>query len=111
LKRTPLPRGKPPRRFKRINPVSPKARARRADRAACRAVVYERDRGLCRAKIPHVCRGKGGMVHELLTRARLGSITDPANCILVCLPCSNWIHANDVEATERGLLQHSWRME
>ncbi len=44
------------------------------------------------------------VVHEKLTRARGGSITDPENCVALCRECHDWIHAHPRQATEDGWL-------
>jgi hypothetical protein len=46
--------------------------------------------------------------HEPLTRARGGSLTDPANCVAVC-----WVHNQELTMEpawgyKTGLLRHSW---
>lgn len=46
--------------------------------------------------------------HERLPRGRGGSITDPTNILLVCRSCHDWIGANDREACELELSEHSW---
>ncbi len=50
------------------------------------------------------CRQHSTDIHEPLTRARGGSITDPANTIAVCRRCHDWIHANPAAAQDLGLL-------
>jgi 5-methylcytosine-specific restriction endonuclease McrA len=47
-------------------------------------------------------------VHELLSRARGGSILDPSNCVALCHQCHHWITTNPAEATADGWLKHSW---
>jgi signal recognition particle subunit SEC65 len=47
-------------------------------------------------------------VHEIKTRARGGSIVDPANLLLACRPHHDWAHGHPREAAELGLLAHSW---
>jgi 5-methylcytosine-specific restriction endonuclease McrA len=47
-------------------------------------------------------------VHELLSRARGGSITDEKNCVALCHECHSWITTNPAEATADGWLKHSW---
>lgn len=47
-------------------------------------------------------------VHELLTRARGGSILDEDNCRAVCRSCHIWIGLNPAKAAEEGWLRHSW---
>ena len=58
------------------------------------------------AEIPNCqrCGGRNEVVHEKLTRARGGSITDPDNCVVLCHPCHAWIHAHPRQATEGGWL-------
>jgi len=50
------------------------------------------------------CRRRAVDIHEPLTRARGGSILDPANTVAVCRTCHDWIHTHPVAATELGLL-------
>lgn len=55
------------------------------------------------------CRRPADDLHEVLSRARGGSIVDPANCKPLCRPHHNEI--TDTEpawAYELGLLRHSW---
>ena len=47
-------------------------------------------------------------IHELKSRARGGSITDPKNCVAVCRPCHIWITTNPKEAAQLGWLRYSW---
>ncbi|MGN6128645.1 MAG: hypothetical protein ACTHON_18980 [Humibacter sp.] len=47
-------------------------------------------------------------VHEPLTRARGGSILDPANCKAVCRLHHDLIHLEDPIWYELGFLRHSW---
>lgn len=56
---------------------------------------------------PGTCTGRATQVHEPLTRARGGSILDPANCLPVCAACHRWVHDHDAEATAVGLLEPS----
>lgn len=53
----------------------------------------------------HRCGGWAVDIHEPLTRARGGSITDPANMVPVCRACHDWIHHHPKEATTVGLLR------
>jgi len=50
------------------------------------------------------CGQRSQVVHERLTRARGGSITDPSNCVVLCNPCHDWIHAHPRQATQEGWL-------
>lgn len=46
--------------------------------------------------------------HEPLTRARGGSVVDPANIVGICRRHHSEIHAEPPWAYELGLLRHSW---
>lgn len=61
----------------------------------------------CAARLD-VCTGRAEQGHEVLSRARGGSIVDPANIIGVCQACHRHITEHPLEATERGLLRHGW---
>lgn len=43
-------------------------------------------------------------VHELLSRARGGSILDESNCVALCHACHGWITTNPLQATADGWL-------
>lgn len=47
-------------------------------------------------------------VHEVLTRARGGSILDKDNCVALCHACHAWITTHPKEAHEEGFMRHSW---
>ena len=47
-------------------------------------------------------------VHEPLSRARGGSITDPTNAVTLCHECHSWITTHPAQATVEGWLRHSW---
>jgi 5-methylcytosine-specific restriction endonuclease McrA len=42
--------------------------------------------------------------HEIVSRARGGSTTDPANIALLCRACHNWITTHPGGATDEGWL-------
>ncbi len=44
-------------------------------------------------------------VHEILSRGRGGSATDPANQLCLCRPCHHWITVNPEDATALGFLR------
>lgn len=44
-------------------------------------------------------------VHELLSRARGGSILDVENCVALCHDCHCWITTHPAEATAEGWLR------
>lgn len=47
-------------------------------------------------------------IHEVVSRARGGSITDVSNLMAVCRPCHDWITRNPAAAETLGLAKHSW---
>jgi 5-methylcytosine-specific restriction endonuclease McrA len=47
-------------------------------------------------------------IHELKSRARGGSITDPDNCVALCRSCHIWITTHPKEAAQQGWLRYSW---
>lgn len=101
MKRTPLRR------------MSLKRRRQAGRRRVCCMIVKNRD-GYCKAgeiirsRFPaHTCWGRS-TVHEIISRARGGSIYDPENAVSACLKCHSWVHSNPALATELGLLRHSW---
>lgn len=49
------------------------------------------------------CGGFAEDLHELLSRARGGSISDPANCVPICRQCHTWVTEHPIEAKEMGL--------
>jgi 5-methylcytosine-specific restriction endonuclease McrA len=55
------------------------------------------------------CQAKAATeVHEVLSRARGGSILDPSNCRALCHQCHFWITTNPAEAQASGWLKNSW---
>ena len=47
-------------------------------------------------------------VHEVKSRARGGSITDPSNLVCLCRGCHDLITRSPAEAQKRGWLKNSW---
>lgn len=45
------------------------------------------------------------VVHEVVTRARRGSILDEDNCRALCEEDHQWVHSNPAKATEEGFLK------
>jgi hypothetical protein len=56
----------------------------------------------CQIGMTVICTGIAQDMHEILSRARGGSITDPANILLVCRRCHSWITENPNVAAEIG---------
>ena len=50
-------------------------------------------------------------IHEVVTRARGGSILDRANCRALCRGCHRWITEHPKQAHEEGLMAHSWERD
>jgi 5-methylcytosine-specific restriction endonuclease McrA len=47
-------------------------------------------------------------IHEVVSRARGGSILDPRNLVALCRPCHSWVTENPAEAHAQGWSRHSW---
>lgn len=62
----------------------------------------------CAVKWGDGCTGRGHDWDEILSRARGGSIVDPANCRAVCRWCHDQLTTNPAEAERRGLTLHAW---
>ena len=54
------------------------------------------------------CNQVGDSPHEPLTRARGGSITDPANVVMICWPHNQELTLEPSWGYELGFLKHSW---
>src|SRR3990167_8287524 len=63
------------------------------------------ERPVCEARFSLICTGRSTAIHERLSRAGGGSITDEANCLAVCFECHRAIHRNIAESERRGFLQ------
>lgn len=79
------------------------AKDKSADRAweECKAIVWRRDGGKCRRCGRHVVKSielipQRGEVHHIKRRAKVKALlTDPRNCLLVCLlPCHEGLTQN-----------------
>ena len=92
-----------------IRPVSARRRRANVERRRVVAELMLTRGPLCQAQIAAVCINIAVDAHEVLTRARGGSITDPANILLVCRTCHRWIGDNPDAATERGLIRSALR--
>ena len=119
MKRTPLKRRTP------LRSMSPRRRGiQRERREMVRRELARRE--LCEAGLPihqyrlaaygqmnaerlrasaYRCGGLAVDLHEPFTRARGGSILDPANTVAVCRACHDWIHDHPEAATSVGLLR------
>ena len=111
MKRTPLRRGGPLRRRTPLRQFSPKRTKRqRLRQQMVRDELARRELCEAGAVITHAghnarCHGVAIELHEPLTRARGGSILDPANTVAICRSCHDWSHVNPAAATDRGGLR------
>ena len=93
----------PQRRAGRIKPVSAKrARENRERRAMVDRLWPERPRCACG------CGRLADDLHEILSRARGGSIVDPANCVPLARYCHDLATNEDSRMYRLGLVVHSW---
>lgn len=70
--------------------------------------IMDRDGGVCQAALPGMCVGVASDVHEILTRARGGSILDLDNCLALCRPCHSWITDHPGWSKSHGFIVSSW---
>lgn len=89
----------------RINPVSEKRRAKQRERQKVIARMQRFGRPACQVRWEGICTGLADDAHELRSRARGGSITDPENIVPVCRPCHDHLTTHPKEATERGWMR------
>ncbi len=88
----------------RLNPVS--SRRQRANRER-RAMADRRFPERPRCVVPW-CTRMADDLHEPLTRARGGSITDEENTVPVCRQHNEELTMDPAWGYELGLLKHSW---
>ena len=50
-------------------------------------------------------------IHEVVSRARGGSILDPANLVALCRQCHSFITQNPLVAEAEGWSKHSWERD
>jgi hypothetical protein len=65
------------------------------------------ERMVCEARILG-CSFTPTDVHEIMTRARGGSIIDEGNCLALCRSCHTFITNEPQWATEHGFIVHNW---
>lgn len=104
-RRTPLRRGGPLQRRTPLRSVSPR---RAAEARRRRELIAELFGGITPPCARPGCTRQAVDIHEPLTRARGGSITDPGNWVPLCRPCHDEITLGPAWAYEAGLLIHSW---
>lgn len=99
---------KPLRRKAWMKRVSDKRARENRERRAMVAELYP-ERPQCARP---VCPRPADDIHEPLTRARGGSITDPGNQVPLCRPCHDEVTFRPESelgwAYDLGLLRHSW---
>jgi hypothetical protein len=116
MKRTPLTRRTPLRRTASLTASPPRrtplrarsaktARLYRTERVPLVKALFEDGPSIC--PVPW-CSNVADSPHEPLTRARGGSITDPANVVLVCWQHNQELTEEPEWGYDLGLLKHSW---
>ena len=91
-----------------INPVSKRRAVKLRERKTLIAAMEENGPVLCQFW-SHFGDGRDPVhraddLHEILSRARGGSITDPANTIPLCREHQIWTTEHPLEATAMGLV-------
>jgi hypothetical protein len=72
-------------------------------------VLFQQEAGLIPGKVTSRCKRWADDLHEPLTRARGGSITDPENAEALCRHCHEALGLEPPWGYETGLLRHSWQ--
>lgn len=90
----------------RVTPLRPMSARRRAENRERREIAHATfgDAPLC--AVPG-CGRFADDVHEPLTRARGGSITDPNNMVPLCRSCHDSVQLGPQWAYDLGLMVHS----
>jgi hypothetical protein len=94
-------------RLARVTPLRPVSAKRRAENRVRRQVVQAVFGDAPRCQRPG-CTRLADDVHEPLTRARGGSITDPVNMVPLCRACHMQVQLGPAWAYDLGLMLHSW---
>jgi hypothetical protein len=90
----------------RLKPVSKKRAGENRERRAMVTRLYpERPRCACG------CGRLADDLHEILSRARGGSIVDPGNCVPLARYCHDQATNEDPRFYDLGLVVHSWPAE
>lgn len=115
MKRTPMKRSDKPMKRSSIRPVSSKRHAENRERRKVMAEMFgPRESWKCSVSGTMLVVGLMGPCygpvngHEILTRGRGGSITDPSNIILLCDRHNEWASSHPDDAHRLGLVKHSW---
>ena len=114
MKRTPLKRGTSQMKRTELNPTSTKRTAENRERSRVMVDLFgsqEDWRCSVEGSLDHGIMGPCyGPIHghEILTRGRGGSITDPANIVLLCDRHNEWASSHPEDAHRLGLVRHSW---
>ena len=86
-------------------------------RSRKREAIYRQRRPLVAALLAErpICERCGSNpsddVHEVVSRARGGSILDRSNLVCLCRSCHTWLTLNPAAAEREGFSAHSWDRE
>lgn len=90
----------------RLKPMSAKRRKTNATRRANMVAAFG-ETPACAAQLAG-CKGWASDAHEVKSRARGGSITDPTNVKPLCRPCHTYITEHPAWAEANGWALPSW---
>ena len=111
-----MKKGGPLKRFKPLvtrSRLPARSRKRQQVMVERRALVARllAEKPHCEARIEDRCTRWSVDVHEIISRARGGSILDPANCMTLCRACHSFITDNPQWAYNAGFSRHSWERD
>lgn len=93
---------------RRDSPMRQVSKKRAAEIRKRRAMLQAKYPGIVLCEVPY-CNRVADDAHEPLTRARGGSITDPANAFAICRPHHREVTDEEPQwAYDLGILVHSW---
>lgn len=113
MKRSPLLRKTPIRRSGRLNPVSPKRKAQKDERAEIRDRVFARDSYRCLLWFDHNC--EGGLTPHHLRKASQGGPYAVSNLVTLCAYANglvedepDWTHRLGLVVRNGESLEEAW---
>lgn len=89
--------------WKRRKPIRPVSKRRAQQNKERRCVARQMEGARCA-----MCNARADDLHEVLSRARGGSITDPENIRPLCRPCHTYITEHPAWAEANGWSKNSW---
>lgn len=101
MKRSAMKRSRKP-----LRKIALRTEAYRREFIDIQPTVYARARGACQVCLD----GPGTVVHHRKLRSQ-GGTNDPANLLLLCAGCHDYVHGHPALSYAAGYLLHQWERE